>query len=215
MLTIACLSQKGGVGKSTLARLIARTYAKAEWRVKIADFNTKQKTSVDWCAMRMDQGVKPEIAAEAFTSIKSAIRQEDQFDLMVFDGRPDSDVSSLEIAREANLILVPCSTSFDDLSPQVKFAHELLSKGIPRSRILFVINRAAESQVAVDEAKSFVTSAGYAVAKTDIPARTGYEMAQNSGRALTETSFVSLNIRADELAQEVVEILTKATDAAA
>ncbi|WP_193371722.1 hypothetical protein [Polymorphum gilvum] len=36
-LFIGTISQKGGVGKSTLARLIAREYALAGWNVKIAD----------------------------------------------------------------------------------------------------------------------------------------------------------------------------------
>jgi chromosome partitioning protein len=55
MVLIGSLAQKGGVGKSTLARLIARTYANGDWRVKIADFNTKQRTSVDWVAERQAQ----------------------------------------------------------------------------------------------------------------------------------------------------------------
>jgi len=38
-MIIAIASQKGGVGKSTLARLIAREYAQAKWNVKIADLD--------------------------------------------------------------------------------------------------------------------------------------------------------------------------------
>jgi len=38
-LVIAVVSQKGGVGKSTCARLIAREYAQAGWNVKIADLD--------------------------------------------------------------------------------------------------------------------------------------------------------------------------------
>lgn len=38
-LIIGCISQKGGVGKSTLARLIAREYANSGWNVKIADLD--------------------------------------------------------------------------------------------------------------------------------------------------------------------------------
>jgi len=32
---VGMVSQKGGVGKSTLARLLAREYAQAGWKVKI------------------------------------------------------------------------------------------------------------------------------------------------------------------------------------
>lgn len=205
MLTIACLSQKGGVGKSTLSRLIARTYAVSQWRVKIADFNTKQKTSVDWVAMRQSQQVEPEIAAETFTSVKIAMRQADKFDLMVFDGRPDSDTSTLDIAKETALIVVPTGVTLDDMAPQVKFAHELRSHGIPARKILFVINKSLDSQVAINDAKNYVTGAGYEVAKTDLPIRTGFQIAQNSGRAASETLYTSLNDRAEALAQEIVD----------
>ena len=46
-LVIGVVSQKGGVGKSTCARLIAREYAYAGWDVKIADLDVSQGTSFD------------------------------------------------------------------------------------------------------------------------------------------------------------------------
>ena len=207
MLIIACLSQKGGVGKSTLSRLISVAYASADWRVKIADFNVKQKTSTDWAAIRMSAKVKPEIQAEAFTQVKAALRQRDQFDLMIMDGRPDSDVSTLELAREANMIIVPVGVSVDDLQPQVRFANELRSKGIDKRQIFFAINKSVESLVAVEDAREFIRSAGYTVFETDIPIKTGYQMAQNTGRAILETTFPTLNDRATALAAEIVTAL--------
>ncbi len=105
MKTLAVLSQKGGVGKSTIARLMATAYSSAGWRVKLADFNTKQLTSVEWAAMRMDAQVQPDVPAEAFPNVKKALTQQTQYDLMVFDGKPDSDVITLEIARESDMIL--------------------------------------------------------------------------------------------------------------
>ena len=45
---VGLVSQKGGVGKSTLARLVAREYAAAGWQVKIADLDISQGTSTDW-----------------------------------------------------------------------------------------------------------------------------------------------------------------------
>lgn len=209
MLTIACLSQKGGVGKSTFSRLIATAYAHSGWNVKIADFNTKQKTSTDWVALRLEQKTEPAIAAETFSSVKSALKQTDAYDLMVFDGRPDSDTSSLEIAKEADLIVIPVGVALDDLKPQVLFAHELMSKGIDRRKMIFVINRTVESQVACDDARSFVTGAGYRCAQTDIPMKTAYQIAQNSGRSILETTYSTLNARAGDLVAEIVKIANK------
>jgi chromosome partitioning protein len=45
---IAFTGQKGGIGKSTLGRLVAREYANAGWRVKIADLDVSQGTSFNW-----------------------------------------------------------------------------------------------------------------------------------------------------------------------
>ena len=44
---VAFISQKGGVGKSTLARALAREAAAGGLGVKIADLDTQQGTSVD------------------------------------------------------------------------------------------------------------------------------------------------------------------------
>jgi Mrp family chromosome partitioning ATPase len=63
---IGLVSQKGGVGKSTLARLVAREYAAAGWQVKIADLDISQGTSTDWKQRRERAGVKPDIAVEPF-----------------------------------------------------------------------------------------------------------------------------------------------------
>ena len=201
-LVISCLSQKGGVGKSTLARLVARTYASAGWSVKICDFNTKQLTSVDWVGARMAQGIEPAIAAEPYNSVKSFKRE--TADLLVIDGKPDSDNSSLEIARASDLIIVPTGLAIDDLKPQMMFARELTSKGVPANRLLIVLNKVTESQIAVTEARAYLRTAGFQIAEADLAAKTGYQMAQNAGRAIAETNFTSLNERADELAAEIV-----------
>jgi chromosome partitioning protein len=54
---VGLVSQKGGVGKSTLARLVAREYATAGWNVKIADLDTAQGTSFNWQARRLQHTI--------------------------------------------------------------------------------------------------------------------------------------------------------------
>jgi chromosome partitioning protein len=199
---ISVLSQKGGVGKSTLTRLIARSYASAGWDVKIADFNTKQKTSVDWAAMRMEANIEPIVPAEPFTSVKQAMKSTAQ--LLVMDGRPDSDTTSLECARESHLIVIPTGETLDDLKPQVLFAHELVSRGIANNLMLFVLNNTT-TPASVADAKNYVRSAGYKVAQHDLGSRAGYRLAQNVGRSVSETFFPALNERAEALAAEIAE----------
>lgn len=47
-MIIGIISQKRGVGKSTLARLLAREYSANKWMVKIADMDSRQGTSTRW-----------------------------------------------------------------------------------------------------------------------------------------------------------------------
>lgn len=201
-LVIACLSQKGGVGKSTLARLIARTYAVAGWSVKICDFNTTQLTSAKWAGLRRAAGIEPEIPAEPYNT-PSRLRRESA-NLVVADGRPDSDQSSLDIARISDLVIVPTGLSLDDLEPQLAFAHELVEKGVPKERIFFVLNKTTDSPTAVQEARHYLRA--YRVAEQDLGARTSYQRAQNHGRALSEVGLKvgALEEKADLLAAEIV-----------
>ena len=67
---VAFVSQKGGVGKSTLARALAREGAKAGLRVKLADLDTQQGTSVDWHRTRLAAGIEPVISAEAYADLE-------------------------------------------------------------------------------------------------------------------------------------------------
>lgn len=210
MFAIACISQKGGVGKSTIARLLARTYADADWAVKIADFNTKQKTSVDWAALRLESGHSPPIPAEVFSSVRAVSKQLDKFDLVVFDGRPDSDTSTRELAAAANMVVIPTGVTRDDLAPQIMFAVEL-TRHIGRQKIIFVLNKVADSKIAIEEARSIIQTAGFAVAKAHLTWQAGYQIAQDAGKAISETSFTSLNERAESMAAELVERMNQLT----
>ena len=65
--TVSFVSQKGGVGKSTLARLLAVGSAHRGHRTLLADFDLEQLTCVEWNALRLKNSVEPDIDARAFT----------------------------------------------------------------------------------------------------------------------------------------------------
>lgn len=213
-LIIACLSQKGGVGKSTLARLIARTYAVGGWSVKIADFNTTQLSSYNWTEIRNSEGVKPKIDSEPSTS--PSLLKREKYDLVVADGRPDSDQSSLDIARIADLIVIPTGLPLDDLMPQLRFANELVEKGIDSNKILWVLNKITDSATAVNEARDYIRQdrdRDYRIAQQELMHKISYQKAQNHGLALSEVGrkVGSLEEKADLLAAEIVNLVTKMT----
>ena len=72
---VGMVSQKGGVGKSTLARMMAREFVAGELRTKIADLDTQQQTCTNWAGRRAENGIAPEIQVQSFASVKSALEE--------------------------------------------------------------------------------------------------------------------------------------------
>ncbi|ENZ96490.1 CobQ/CobB/MinD/ParA nucleotide binding domain protein (plasmid) [Xanthomonas fragariae] len=83
---VAFVSQKGGVGKSTLSRALAREAAAGGLRVKIADLDTQQGTSIDWHRLRLSQCIEPTISAEAFGTAAQALATANGYDLLIISG---------------------------------------------------------------------------------------------------------------------------------
>lgn len=206
---LGMVSQKGGVGKSTLARLVAREYAKAGWNVKIADLDVSQGTSFNWQARRLQNSLEPVIPVERFGTVEQAVRGSAVHDLVILDGPPHSTAGTLKIADVAEMVVLPTGLSLDDLEPSVLLAHEIVKKGIPKQKIAFALCRVGDSEAEITEARSYVTQAGYVVLKGEIPEKTAYRRASDEGRTLTETRFLTLNQRSDLLAQSVVDQLNR------
>jgi len=202
---IGMISQKGGVGKSTLARLVAREYAAAGWRVKIADLDIAQGTSTDWKQRREQASLEPEIAVEPFSTVAQALKVQSLYDLMVFDGPPHSMAGTLEIAHASTLVVLPSGLSLDDLRPGVLLAHELVDNRIPTDRIAFTLCRVGDRDNEIDEARRYIERAGYRVLAGSLPEKTGYRRASDEGRAVSEVTYPTLKERAEDIAQAIID----------
>ncbi|HZQ93839.1 MAG TPA: ParA family protein [Candidatus Sulfotelmatobacter sp.] len=203
-IKIAVASQKGGVGKSSCARLIAREFAEAGWKVKIADMDIQQGTSFHWCKERAANQVAPEIRAEAFASIKQALKDADNFDMFIMDGAPAASAATREMAKAADIVLLPTGLSNDDLRPQILLAHELTKAGLSAQKLFFVLWRVGDSDTEIQDAREYIAKAGYRALDGEVPDRTLYRRASDRGKAFTETTSLSLNKRADTVVQSVV-----------
>jgi len=208
-IVIGFVSQKGGVGKSTLARLIAREYAAAGWHVKIADLDIQQGTSFNWQARRLQRELEPAVPVERFGTVAQALKVVAPYDLLVLDGPPHATMGTLHIAEASRLTVLPTGLALDDLEPSVLLAHELVRKGVPASRLVFVFTRAGDSGAEEDEAKAYVRQAGYRYVDAALPEKVAYRRASDEGRALSETRFASLNAKADAVAQALIDLITE------
>ncbi|MFL9827110.1 ParA family protein [Rhodoplanes sp. SY1] len=204
MLKIACFGQKGGVGKSTIARLVAVSFARTGSRVKIVDLHAKQRTCLEWSAIRSSQSVAPVIVADLFEEPARALHQTD-LDIVVLDSGPHDAATVLSTARDVDLVIIPTATSRDDLKPQVEFGLELNRQGVDRSRLLYVVNMANGSETCIDEAKAYVRRHGFSVADTTLVHSASYMNAHDVGRCIAETELAGLNEQSDALFREVVD----------
>ncbi|WP_299822690.1 ParA family protein [uncultured Jannaschia sp.] len=197
------ISQKGGVGKSTLARMMAREFVAGGLTAKIADLDTQQQTSTYWAGRRAEAGLKPEVQVQSFASVASAIADTPRFDAMILDGKPNASTQTLEIAQAADLCVIPTGPTVDDLHPGVVLAHGLRKKGV--GAIVFAMVKTTASERETEAARAYLTQAGYEVLSGEIPVSTAYGQAGDVGRTITETSFRTLNARATMLAQSIID----------
>jgi len=203
---IGMISQKGGVGKSTLSRLVARELAASKWDVKIADFDVQQQTSTKWAADRAGQGLSPEVRVEAFSSVKSALKDAPGFDAYIMDGRPHADKQTWEIASACDVIVIPTNETKDCLLPSVTLANALADGGIDAKRIVFALVKSS-SAAEVKAARAYLDQTDFDTLAGDLPHMTGYKKSLDLGRSPSETMFPSLNDKAETLAQSLVDRL--------
>lgn len=204
---VAFVSQKGGVGKSTLARALAREAAYGGLRVKVADLDTQQGTVVDWHRLRLSQGIEPIVSVEAFGTAAQALEAATGYDLLIIDGPARTSQATLDIARAADLIVQPSGASRDDLIPAVREFHALTKAGIPSERLAFALNRIGTPAEEV-AARGFLEEAGYSVLAGSLRDRPAYRQAQNTGHSITETRYAGLNDQADTLIQSLIDRVT-------
>ena len=209
-LKISVLSQKGGVGKSTLARALAVEYARHDWEIKIADMDLKQSTSANWNRERMNGNHEPKLAVESFSKVSDILKQEPNYDLIIFDGAGQADIQTLEIATVSDFIILPSGLSKDDLTPQIKLAHELTKKGIERKRIGISLSRVGKSERELFDTIEYIGLAGYKYLG-HIKEMTSISQAHDEGLASNETKYKSINLLVDELIQRIINNIEEVT----
>lgn len=211
---IGMVSQKGGVGKSTLARMMAREFIQGGLETKIADLDTQQQTCTNWAGRRAENGFQPEIQVQSFASVKTALSDASRFDALILDGKPNASEQTMEIAMASDLVVIPTGQTVDDLHPGVVLAHTLRKKGTPISKIAFAMFKTTGSERENAAARAYISEAGYPVLNGEVSVSTAYGSASDLGKAITETSFRTLNERAATLAQSMIDRISEVADKA-
>lgn len=206
---LGLISQKGGVGKSTLARAIACEAQKADLNVKIADFDLQQGTFTKWHQRRLQSDLNEVGSVEMFKSVKAALEAAEGFDMMIMDGEGRASEKTLEIAKVADLVIIPCGVSNDDTEPTCELAKALVDKGISRSKIVVTLSRVG-SDASANRAREDIQARGFTVVDGYIPEKTSYADAQYVGKSILETRHKSVNDKSQTFIDTLIEIILKA-----
>jgi len=203
---VGVVSQKGGVGKSTLCQLIAREAAIGGKHVKILDFDVKQMTSTDWVRVRLDRDLEPAIEAEPTKNIDKALKHSKGYDIILLDGAAGTPKRTAELMPVCDLVIVPTGASRADLVPSLALARHIAADKLAIDGPVFALCRIMTAAEAA-EARATIASAGFETLEGELIERPGYRQAQNIGRSPTETAYPSLNGKARRLAQGILDRL--------
>ena len=181
---ISFVGQKGGTGKSTLARAFAVEAAKRDQGVLIADLDEAQRTSWDWGQRRAANGLQPAIAVERVPRLQVFTRAAD-IDVLVVDAPGWADASTLWLAQGSQLTVLPTGGTVDDLNPTIRLMHELMNKGIADWRVALALCR-IHSDAQAEFARSYLRQANYKALKGELREKKSFADLQNVGQAVTE-----------------------------
>ncbi len=197
------VGQKGGVGKSTLARVLAVAAARAQHKVLIGDFDLEQLTCLEWGALRMRNGIEPEIEARAFKSLKKLRKTVEGYDLVVVDTRGLADELTEDVSRESDVVFLPTGTSMDDLRPTLALARKLAKTRSVGNKIVIVLSKTGRSERLLEQAEAVIAEAGFDMLNAVWPERDGFQADLDVGRAGSE----SRNPHLKQAAQDVEHAL--------
>jgi chromosome partitioning protein len=205
-VVVAFVSQKGGVGKSTLARALATSAVRAGLAVKTVDLDPEQATITVWAQTRDRYKVCPSIKVDAFRFVKDALASTRGEEFVIIDTPGGISDAVAEIAAHATFLVQPTSPTVDDLYPAVLVFRALERVRISLDHVAFALCRTLADEEASD-ARAYLSGLGYAVLAGDIPERLEYRNAMNKGRAITEASQELLSARADTM---IADLLARA-----
>lgn len=194
MFVLATLGQKGGSGKSMLARLLAVELARTA-KIAVLDADNGQRTLSEWNEARVLNGLKPALAIEVIDpEAEPDFRLNEMgtgdVDYVLIDAPGWSDRTTIELGERADLCVLPSACSSDDLRPTVRLVHELVAGGVRADRIVIVLNR-VRSKAEARDAREFLDAAelgGVTVLGEELPDQISYRRGADSGQAPSEVS---------------------------
>src|SRR5437016_2221154 len=130
-IIVSFVSNKGGVGKSTLARALAVEAVRDGSRVLLADVDEGQHTSAKWNARREESGIRPEIEVRAYergpdgSAAEQAFADSADYEVMIMDAGPGARAETRIIVEASHLIVLPTGVAADDREPMLELIEDI------------------------------------------------------------------------------------------
>jgi chromosome partitioning protein len=201
------IGQKGGVGKSALARVLAVAAARHDYKVLLADFDLEQLSCIEWSAARLKNGILPDIEARAFKSFKKLRNSVEGFDLVVVDTRGLADELTTEVSQESDIVFLPTGTSMDDLRPTLGLARRLSKSRKIGNKIVLVLSKVGRSERLLEIAKETIADAGFEVLDSIWPERDGFQADLDNGKAGSESHNPFLREAAEAIEADMMHLV--------
>jgi chromosome partitioning protein len=182
MHVIAIVSQKGGVGKSTLAVHLATEANAQGQRVLLLDLDP-QGSAMEWASRRGDR--PPDVSGANPASIGKEIERAkgEGYDLVVVDTAPHADHAALQAARSADLVAIPCRPSTFDIAA-ISATLDLCK--LANKQAVVVLNAAPIRSRVATEAEEAITEKGGKVSSVIIRQRVAFQHCMIDGRTAAE-----------------------------
>ncbi|POZ13654.1 ATPase [Lelliottia aquatilis] len=212
-ISIAFASGKGGVTKSTLARAVAVSYAKSNWKVLAGDLDIGQGTFVNWNRRRMSAEIEPVfdvLSLGTVTQLKKHLDSE-QYDLAIADCAAFASKSTIEIANLCDLTVIPTSFSLDDLESTVNTANSLVRSGVPAQKLAIAFSGVSENESDYEAARGYLAKTPYTVIDGFIPRKPALSKAQDGGRSIIECPYAAPRQRAEHVIQGIINRIEELT----
>lgn len=182
MKKIAFMSQKGGSGKTTLA--VHTAVAAQEMGEKVVIIDTDpQKSATVWGDARIE--ATPIVATAPAADLSSVLEaaKEEGITLVIIDAAPHAAPDASRIAKEADLVVIPCRPSALDIATAAASVDIAKAAG---TDCAFVLSACPQRALEISETRTVLSEYGYPISPVEIADRRGFSRALATGRAVTE-----------------------------
>ena len=136
MKTLAVICQKGGVGKTTLARNLAVYAHLSRWHVVLIDIDP-QASAANWNEAR-EEGQRLDVVKADISQLRAALvaAQRRNAELAILDTPPRMESAQAHAADLADYLLIPTRPAFDDLKATLPTLAIARDSGKPFATVL-------------------------------------------------------------------------------